>query len=100
LRLPSASLQDRRAWWQLDGLVAVLSGRQGGGNHQQSFKVSGGIKMRNVDIKTQGTKMVITIDLSQAGETSKSGKSKVIASTEGNTSVSGVMVGVNVYKKI
>jgi hypothetical protein len=57
---------------------------------------------RNVEMKVEGTKLVITVDLSQPGEVSSSGKSMVIGSTEGNVSVPGkaeVKVGLNVYTK-
>ena len=58
--------------------------------------------MRNVDMKIEGTKLVITVDLSQPGELSSSGKSMVIGTTEGNVSVpdrAEVKIGLNVYTK-
>ena len=57
---------------------------------------------RNVEMKVEGSKLVITVDLSQKGELSSSGKSLVIGSTEGNVSVPGkeeVKIGLNVYTK-
>jgi hypothetical protein len=57
---------------------------------------------RNVEMKVEGTNLVITVDLSKPGEVSTSGKSLVIGSTEGNVSVPGkaeVKVGLNVYVK-
>jgi hypothetical protein len=57
---------------------------------------------RNVEMKVEGTNLVITVDLSQPGQLSSSGKSLVIGSTEGNVSVPGkeeVKVGLNVYTK-
>lgn len=57
---------------------------------------------RNVEMKVEGTKLVITVDLAQPGEVSSSGKSLVIGSTEGNISVpdkAEVKVGLNVYTK-
>ena len=54
-------------------------------------------------ITVVGKKMTIEIDLSTEGETSKSGKSVVIASTRGNKKISTpsgeVIVGLNVYRK-
>jgi len=55
--------------------------------------------MKNVEMKMEGKKLVITVDTSQDFGMSKSGKSTIIASTEGNQSVNGVTVGLNVYKK-
>ena len=58
--------------------------------------------MRNVDMKIEGTKLIITVDLAVPGEMSSSGKSMVIGSTEGNVSVPDkpeVKIGLNVYTK-
>jgi len=57
--------------------------------------------MRNVETKTEGDKLIITVDLSKDLGLSKSGKSKLIATTEGNASIDTkrgkVQVGLNVY---
>jgi hypothetical protein len=58
--------------------------------------------MKNVDMKVEGDRLVITVDLSKEFGESKSGKSITIASTDGNVSVPGreeVKIGVNVYRK-
>ena len=58
--------------------------------------------MCNVDMKIEGSTLVIKVDLSKPGEVSSSGKSLVIGSTEGNVSVEGkeeIKVGLNVYTK-
>ncbi|NVO66829.1 hypothetical protein [Methanofollis tationis] len=58
--------------------------------------------MKNVDMKVEGDRLVITVDLSQEFGASKSGKSITIASTDGNVSVPGheeIKIGVNVYRK-
>ena len=58
--------------------------------------------MRNVEMKVEGTKLVISVDLSVTGQISASGKSVVIGSTEGNVSVPGkedVKIGLNVYTR-
>lgn len=55
----------------------------------------------NVKIAVKGSTLTITIDLSQAGQPSKSGKSEVIASTRGNAQVPGhpdIRLGVNCYR--
>ncbi len=57
--------------------------------------------MKNVEIKVDGNKLTIIVDLSQEFGLSSSGKSVTIASTEGNVSVPGseeVKIGLNVYK--
>lgn len=56
---------------------------------------------KNIEARVQGEKLVITIDLTKNFGLSGSGKSLIIASTEGNISVPGledVKIGVNVYR--
>lgn len=56
--------------------------------------------MKNVEMKIDGQVLTIKIDLSKTHGASGSGKSIIIASTEGNAAISpGVMMGLNVYKK-
>ena len=55
--------------------------------------------MKNVEIKMDGKKMVITVDTSKDFGPSKSGKTIIIASTEGNQDIEGVTVGLNIYKR-
>lgn len=56
--------------------------------------------MKNVQVKTEGKKLMITVDLTKDFGPSKSGKSILIASTEGNQEISkNTYVGLNVYKK-
>jgi len=56
--------------------------------------------MKNVDLKLEGNVLTIKIDLSKNHGMSSSGKSLIIASTEGNQAVApSVMLGLNVYKK-
>ncbi len=60
-------------------------------------------ELKNVSMKQEGTKLVIEVDLSQDFGKSKSGKSTIIASTEGNQSIETgdevVYIGLNIYKK-
>jgi len=59
--------------------------------------------MKNITQKVTGDVLTITVDLSKKFGTSKSGKSIVIASTEGNISVEGhpeIKAGINVYKSV
>jgi len=58
--------------------------------------------MKNVDMKVDGDRLVITVDLTKEFGVSKTGKSITIASTEGNVSVperEEIKIGVNVYRK-
>lgn len=58
--------------------------------------------MRNATIKVDGDKMVITVNLAENLGLSKSGKSTLIATTEGNAKVQTakgeIAVGLNVYQ--
>ena len=57
--------------------------------------------MKNVEMKVQGDKLVIMVDLSKSFGLSTSGKSVLIASTAGNVAVPGreeVKIGLNIYR--
>jgi hypothetical protein len=57
--------------------------------------------MKNVEMKVEGKKLTIIVDLSKDFGKSSSGKTTIVASTAGNVSVPGheeIKVGVNVYK--
>ena len=58
--------------------------------------------MKNCEMKVTNGKLIITVDLSKEFGPSGSGKTIIVASTSGNQAVSeaGVVVGLNVYKKI
>ncbi len=58
--------------------------------------------MKNVEMTVDGNILNIKVDLSKEFGLSSSGKTIIIASTEGNQSVpgnEGIKVGLNVYKK-
>ncbi len=58
--------------------------------------------MKNVEMSVTGTILTITVDLSKEFGPSASGKTIIIASTEGNVSIPGMeekKIGLNVYKK-
>lgn len=58
--------------------------------------------MKNVDMQVKDGKLIITVDLAKQFGPSSTGRSIIIASTEGNVSVPGqpdVKVGLNIYKK-
>jgi hypothetical protein len=60
------------------------------------------INLKNVDMKLEGNLLTIEVDLTKEFGPSSSGKTIIIASTEGNQSVPGsenVKIGLNVYKK-
>lgn len=55
--------------------------------------------MRNCEMKIEGDKLLIEIDLTQDFGPSKSGRTIIIASTQGNVDVrDGIKIGVNCYK--
>ena len=56
--------------------------------------------MKNAEISTDKNGiMTIKVDTKQTFGPSKSGKTVIIASTEGNQTIDGVTIGLNVYKK-
>ena len=59
--------------------------------------------MKNVKMTKNGNHLTIDVDLSVVGDISKSGKSIIIASTEGNKAVpdtDNVKIGLNVYRPV
>jgi hypothetical protein len=60
------------------------------------------IKMKNVEMKVEGNVLTIQVDLTKEFGPSSSGKTIIIASTEGNVSIpeyEEAKIGLNVYKK-
>jgi hypothetical protein len=58
--------------------------------------------MKNVEMKVEGNILKIEVDLTREYGPSASGKTIIIASTEGNVSIPGVedkKIGLNVYRK-
>ena len=58
--------------------------------------------MKNCEMKLTGNILTITVDISKDFGKSSSGKSVIIASTEGNISIpekDDIKIGLNVYKK-
>jgi len=58
--------------------------------------------MKNVEISVAGTVMTVKVDLSKEFGPSSSGKTIIIATTEGNVSIPGAedkKIGLNVYRK-
>ena len=57
--------------------------------------------MKNVKLSVNGNTLTITVDLTQEFGPSSSGKTIIIASTEGNSPLPGrtEVVGLNVYRK-
>ena len=59
--------------------------------------------MKNVEMSIEGNILTIKVDLSKDFGPSASGKTIIIASSEGNQSIPGkevVKIGLNVYKEI
>jgi hypothetical protein len=57
--------------------------------------------MKNVTTKIEGKKLIVEIDLAQEHGPSKSGKTVVVGTTEGNADVPGFpgfKLGINCYK--
>lgn len=58
--------------------------------------------MKNIEMNVERGKLIITVDLSKELGPSSSGKSVIIATTEGNVGVPGapdIKIGLNVYRK-
>ena len=57
--------------------------------------------MKNVELTVEGTMLTIQVDLSKEFGPSSSGKTIIIASTEGNVSIPDreEKIGLNIYKK-
>lgn len=57
--------------------------------------------MKNVEMTVEGTLLTIKVDLSKEFGPSASGKTIIIASTEGNVTIPGreEKVGLNIYRK-
>lgn len=57
--------------------------------------------MKNVEMKVEGNILILKVDLSKEFGPSSSGKTTIVASTEGNIPVPDreEKVGLNVYKK-
>jgi hypothetical protein len=57
--------------------------------------------MKNVELTVEGTLLTIKVDLSKDFGPSSSGKTTIIASTEGNVSLPEreEKIGLNIYKK-
>lgn len=58
--------------------------------------------MRNVELKVEGTKLHIICDLEAAQTPSSTGKTMIVASTEGNQSIPGrphFKLGLNLFTK-
>jgi hypothetical protein len=58
--------------------------------------------MKNIEMSVNGDVLTIKVDVSKTFGKSSSGKSTIIASTEGNVSIPGrdeVKIGLNVYTK-
>jgi len=58
--------------------------------------------MKNMEMKRVGSKLIIEVDLTKDFGISKSGKSTIIASSEGNISIPDdeeIKIGLNIYRK-
>lgn len=58
--------------------------------------------MKNCEMKVTGNVLTITVDISKDFGKSSSGKSVIIASTEGNVTIpetDDIKIGLNIYKR-
>jgi len=53
---------------------------------------------KNIEYEISGSKLTLTVDLSKDFGPSASGKTIIIASSQGNKEVGDVRVGLNIYK--
>jgi len=53
----------------------------------------------NIETRTEGDKLIITVDLTKNLGLSKSGKSVMVASSKGAIQTGGVKVNLNVYRE-
>jgi hypothetical protein len=59
--------------------------------------------MKNCEMKVTGNVLTITVDISKDFGKSSSGKSVIIATTEGNVTIpetDDIKIGLNIYKKV
>lgn len=70
-------------------------------NERADVVTVGGYTMKNVEMTVEGTLLTIKVDLSKEFGPSSSGKTIIIASTEGNVAIPNreEKVGLNVYRK-
>lgn len=71
------------------------------GNNGSQFKSWKDTKMKNVEMSVEGTTLTIKVDLSKEFGPSSTGKTIIVASTEGNVTIPNRQekVGLNVYRK-
>jgi hypothetical protein len=57
--------------------------------------------MKNAELKVDGNKLTISVDLSKDHGPSKSGKTIIIATSSGNKPIEGTdaVIGLNIYRK-
>lgn len=58
--------------------------------------------MKNIDMQVQGDILTVRVDLKKEFGLSSSGKTTIIATTEGNVSIpehESIKIGINVYRK-
>lgn len=58
--------------------------------------------MKNIEMSLDGDMLTVKIDISKEFGPSSTGKTTIIATTEGNHSIPGnetIKIGINVYKK-
>jgi hypothetical protein len=86
--------------WRLNAYFQIEAGDDGR-RIREKVTGKGDDPMKNVQMMVEGDILTITVDLSKEFGPSSSGKTIIIASTEGNVSVPDreEKVGLNVYRK-
>ncbi|HUW64182.1 MAG TPA: hypothetical protein VMW83_05740 [Spirochaetia bacterium] len=72
------------------------------GSEQEEDQSKEVILLKNIEMFLDGKKLTMVVDMGKEFGISSSGKSVIIASTEGNVAIPGredVKVGLNVYRK-
>jgi hypothetical protein len=94
----NSTLAAGERFWRVSAEFCTL--RAAFSNHRCHTRAR--VEMKNVELFLQGNILTIKVDLTKEFGPSSSGKTIIIASTEGNVSIPGAedkKIGLNVYRK-
>ena len=88
-------------WHIMEGVGAPAGAARGAPGTDHGYADDGRSPMKNVEMSLAGNILTITVDLSKEFGPSSSGKTIIVASTEGNVTVPEreEKIGLNVYRK-